>query len=62
MLEIFLESVMVIVVYRKIQVKENTFETLNIDNVAVEVTLLGEFGEVMREYEEALFTLISVHY
>ena len=55
------KQIKAMVIHRKVQFKENAFGTLDIDNVAVEVTLLGDFGNPMEEYTEVLFTPMCIH-
>jgi len=54
-LKSFPKYVKAIVVHKKILVKESVINQINVDNMCLEVTLLGNGGKIMNGYEKALF-------
>ena len=55
------KKVRAIVVHRKVKTKDNALGTLDVDNVALEVTLLGEGGDPITGYKEELFKAFCVY-
>ena len=60
-LDKFPKKVRAIVVHRKVKTKDNALGTLDLDNIAIEVTLLGEGGNPINNYTEVLFQPYCVY-
>ena len=52
----FPKLVKAMVIHRKILLNENVIDTISIDNVGIEVTLLGNYGDVMNLYDKVLYS------
>ena len=48
-------------IHRKLVINKNVMMTLDFDNVAIEVTLLGDGGYPKSNYEKVLFTPSAVN-
>ena len=50
------KGIKAIVIHRKLEIRETLIAETNIDNCAVEVTLIGENCDPLHEYDKVLFT------
>ena len=55
------KGVKALVIHRKLVINKNVMMTLDFDNVAIEVTLLGDGGYPKSNYEKVLFTPSAVN-
>ena len=55
------KRVRAIVIHRRMQIKENILQTQEIDNLAIETTLLKIGGEPLADYKEVLFAPFCVY-
>ena len=56
------KHVKAMVVHRRMEIKETVNDLLSIDNLAIEVTLLGKVGDPIENFEEVLYTPHSVYH
>ena len=57
----FPKLIKAIVIHRRLLISDNFIGDVTIDNIAIEVTLLGTMGDPVEEYKEALFSPMSVY-
>jgi len=55
------KGVRAIVIHKRMQIKENMLQTQQIDNLAIETTLLKIGGEPIEDYKEVLFAPFCVY-